>query len=61
MIPDNQLNRNWIKQELERLGYTSVNHRNIIKYKVKVAPIESYEKEERDPVLDRILRVGGLN
>lgn len=61
LIPDSQLNRAWMKQELERLGYNSVNHRNVIKYKVKIAPIESYENEERDPVLERILKVGRLN
>ena len=61
MIADSGLNRNWIKQELERLGYISVNHRNIIKYKVKVAPIDSYDKQESNPVIDRILKVGRLN
>lgn len=61
MIADSQLNRNWIKQELERLGYISVNHRNIIKYKVKVAPIDSYDKQESDSGIDRIFKVNRLN
>ena len=61
MIPDNQLNRAWIAQELKRLGYEGVNHSNVKKFKVKIAPIDSYDKEDKDPILDRVLRVGRLN
>jgi len=60
-IPDSQLNRAWVAQEMKRLGYDTVNHSGNIKYKVKVAPIESYDKEDKDPILERILTPRRLN
>jgi hypothetical protein len=61
MIPDNQLNRAWITQELKRLGYEGVNHSGNKKFKVKIAPIESYDKEDSDPILERIYRARDMN
>ncbi len=60
-LSNSSLNIQWVKQELARLNYQSVNHHGSILWKVKISPVESYKKIDEDYFPGRILTPGRVN
>lgn len=61
VLSNQTLNIQWVKQELERLNYNSVNHSNKIVYKVKVSPLDSYKKIEDELFNGRLVKANSFN
>lgn len=56
------LNRHWVKQELDRLGYEMVNHSGNKKYKVRICNLDFYKekmqsdnfRDDRASIIERV-------